>query len=67
MKTHIKIKLSLASILLAFNVFASGELHLEHANTDISDTASLQNGAKTFYELLLWLSCYKLYALQSRC
>jgi ubiquinol-cytochrome c reductase cytochrome c1 subunit len=34
--------------LLAFNVFASGELHLEHANTDISDTASLQNGAKLF-------------------
>ena len=48
MKTHIKIKLSLASILLAFNVFASGELYLEHANTDISDTASLQNGAKLF-------------------
>ena len=48
MKTHIKIKLSLALILLAFNVFASGELHLEHANTDISDTASLQNGAKLF-------------------
>ena len=48
MKTHIKIKLSLASILLAFNVSASGELYLEHANTDISDTASLQNGAKLF-------------------
>ena len=48
MKTHIKIKLSLASILLAFNVFASGELYLEHANTDISDTVSLQNGAKLF-------------------
>jgi ubiquinol-cytochrome c reductase cytochrome c1 subunit len=48
MKTHIKIKLALASILLAFNVFASGDLHLDHANTDISDTASLQNGAKLF-------------------
>ena len=34
--------------MLAFNVFASGELHLEQANTDISDTASLQNGAKLF-------------------
>jgi len=34
--------------LLAFNVFASGDLHLDHANTDISDTASLQNGAKLF-------------------
>ena len=48
MNTHIKIKLSLVSILLAFNVFASGELHLDHANTDISDTASLQSGAKLF-------------------
>ena len=48
MKTHIKINLALASILLAFNVFASGELHLDHANTDISDTASLQKGAKLF-------------------
>ena len=48
MKKHIKIKLALALILLSFNVFASGELHLDHANTDISDTASLQNGAKLF-------------------
>ena len=48
MKKHIKIKLALASILLSFNVFASGELHLDRANTDISDTASLQNGAKLF-------------------
>jgi ubiquinol-cytochrome c reductase cytochrome c1 subunit len=29
-------------------VFAAGDLHLDHANTDISDTASLQNGAKLF-------------------
>ena len=48
MKKHIKIKLALASILLSFNVFASGELHLDPANTDISDTTSLQNGAKLF-------------------
>ena len=48
MKTHVKIRLALASILLSFNVFASSELHLDHANTDISDTASLQNGAKLF-------------------
>ena len=48
MKKHIKIKLALASILLSFNVFAAGDLHLDHANTDISDTASLQNGAKLF-------------------
>jgi len=48
MKTRIKIKLALASTLLSFNVFATGDLHLDHANTDISDTASLQNGAKLF-------------------
>jgi len=48
MKTHIKTKLALASTLLSFNVFAAGDLHLDHANTDISDTASLQNGAKLF-------------------
>jgi ubiquinol-cytochrome c reductase cytochrome c1 subunit len=29
-------------------VFAAGELHLDPANTDISDTVSLQNGAKLF-------------------
>ena len=48
MKTRIKIKMALASTLLSFNVFAAGDLHLDHANTDISDTASLQNGAKLF-------------------
>ena len=48
MKPHIKIKLILALTVLSFNVFAAGDLHLDHANTDISDTASLQNGAKLF-------------------
>ena len=48
MKTRIKIKLILASSFLSFCVFAAGDLHLDHANTDISDTASLQNGAKLF-------------------
>jgi ubiquinol-cytochrome c reductase cytochrome c1 subunit len=48
MKSRIKIKLILALTVLSFNVFAAGNLHLDHANTDISDTASLQNGAKLF-------------------
>ena len=48
MNTHIKIKLALASTLFSFSVLAAGDLHLEQANTDISDTASLQNGAKLF-------------------
>ena len=48
MKSRIKIKLIFALTVFSFNVFAAGNLHLDHANTDISDTASLQNGAKLF-------------------
>ena len=48
MKTQIKIKLALASTLISFNILAAGDLHLDRANTDISDVASLQNGAKLF-------------------
>ncbi len=48
MRPHIKIKLILALTVLPFKVFAAGDLHLDDANTDISDTASLQNGAKLF-------------------
>ena len=48
MKIRTKIKLALASTLLSFSVLAAGDLHLDRANTDISDTASLQNGAKLF-------------------
>ncbi len=49
MKTYIKIKLFLVALFLSLGVLASGgELHLEEAHTDISDTASLQNGAKLF-------------------
>jgi len=48
MKPQIKIKLILALTIFSFNVFAAGDLHLDHAKTDISDTVSLQNGAKLF-------------------
>jgi len=48
MKSRIKMKLVLALTVLSLKVFAAGNLHLDHANTDISDTASLQNGAKLF-------------------
>jgi len=48
MRPHITIKLILALTILPFKVFAAGDLHLDRANTDISDTASLQNGAKLF-------------------
>ena len=48
MKSHIKIKLILVLTALSFNALAAGNLHLDRANTDISDTVSLQNGAKLF-------------------
>ena len=34
--------------LLSINSFAASKVHLDHANTDIFDEASLQNGAKLF-------------------
>ena len=33
---------------LSINSFAASKVHLDHANTDIFDEASLQNGAKLF-------------------
>ncbi|MDP7553721.1 MAG: cytochrome c1 [Candidatus Thioglobus sp.] len=49
MKTYIRIKLLLVTFFLSLSVLASGgELHLDEAHTDISNTASLQNGAKLF-------------------
>lgn len=38
-----------ASVLtISFNVLASGNVHLDRANTDINDQKSLQNGAQLF-------------------
>ena len=34
--------------IASFNVSAATKVHLDHADTDIMDTASLQNGAKLF-------------------
>ena len=34
--------------LLSLNGFAASKVHLDHADTDIMDRASLQNGAKLF-------------------
>ena len=49
MKTLTKLPLSVAAVALAFNVFAAGSsVPLEDAKTDITDAASLQNGAKLF-------------------
>jgi len=42
------LSLSIALSILSFNVSAASKAHLDHADTDIMDTASLQNGAKLF-------------------
>ncbi|BBB22217.1 ubiquinol-cytochrome c reductase cytochrome c1 subunit [Abyssogena phaseoliformis symbiont OG214] len=40
--------ITVAILTFSFNVFASTEVHLDHANTDINDKKSLQRGAKLF-------------------
>jgi len=42
------LSLSIALSILSFNVSAASKAQLDHADTDIMDTASLQNGAKLF-------------------
>ena len=39
---------AIALSILSFNVSAASKAQLDHADTDIMDTASLQNGAKLF-------------------
>ena len=48
MKNNTIINLALSLIVISFNVHAASKIHLDHADTDISNTASLQNGAKLF-------------------
>ncbi len=50
MNTRLNTTLSaMAALLISFNVGASGtDIHLEAANTDITDQASLQRGATSF-------------------
>ncbi|QKQ24818.1 cytochrome c1 [Candidatus Ruthia endofausta] len=40
--------ITVAILTFSLNVFASTEVHLDHANTDINDKKSLQRGAKLF-------------------
>ena len=47
-KNNSILNLTLSLIVISFNVHASSKIHLDHADTDISNTASLQNGAKLF-------------------
>ncbi|MDC0197487.1 cytochrome c1 [Candidatus Thioglobus sp.] len=47
MNLTLKIIVTFAA-LLSINSFAASKVHLDHANTDIFDEASLQNGAKLF-------------------
>ena len=47
MKILKSLALVLSLFLISFSVFAAGgKAHLDHADTDIMDKASLQNGAK---------------------
>lgn len=48
MKNNTIINLALSLIVISFNVHAASKFRLDHADTDISNTASLQNGAKLF-------------------
>ena len=49
MKNLKSLALVLSLVPLSFSVFAAGgKAHLDHADTDIMDRASLQNGAKLF-------------------
>ena len=47
MNLDLKLVFIIAAIVSS-NSFAAGKVHLDHADTDIFDEASLQNGAKLF-------------------
>ena len=47
MNLALKIMVIVAAFL-SINTFAASKVHLDNANTDIFDEASLQNGAKLF-------------------
>jgi len=48
MKAIIVLLIATSLTMTTFNVSAATKAHLDHAETDIMDTASLQNGAKLF-------------------
>ena len=48
MKIKIFLALALSLLFISSSALAAGKVHLDHADVDISDTASLQNGAKLF-------------------
>ena len=48
MKAIIVLVFATSLTMATFNVSAATKAHLDHADTDIMDTASLQNGAKLF-------------------
>jgi ubiquinol-cytochrome c reductase cytochrome c1 subunit len=48
MKILKEASLAISLALLSLNVSGASKVHLDHADTDIMDTASLQNGAKLF-------------------
>ncbi|MCK5924769.1 MAG: cytochrome c1, partial [Methylococcales bacterium] len=42
--------LSIILLFLSFNLFASGAIELQSADVDLSDTDSLQRGAKNYVD-----------------
>jgi len=48
MRIKLKLIVGFSVLLFSVNIFAASKVHLDHANTDIFDEASLQNGAKLF-------------------
>ena len=48
MKNLKSLALCFSLVALSFNSLAAGKVNLDHADTDIMDRASLQNGAKLF-------------------
>ena len=48
MRIKLKLIVGLSVLLFSVNIFAASKVHLDHADTDIFDEASLQNGAKLF-------------------
>ena len=48
MKNLKSLALCFSLVALSLNALAAGKVNLDHADTDIMDRASLQNGAKLF-------------------
>jgi ubiquinol-cytochrome c reductase cytochrome c1 subunit len=48
----------LVGLTISFNLLANSGIHLDHADTNIRDQKSLQNGAQLFMCFCLFVSTY---------